>query len=337
MKSLADINVGDVFIYLKDLFNKATKKQIILLIILALLGSFGYIFGKEWWVRYSLSKEAQTIITKIAQVEEDFFKLDGKYKQDIFKDKDLTRALGVSLDSGFDDFGFDRGKNYRSRRFKQQQDDSFNIGYSGNFLVEVDSENACLVLKYKKNSADKTFFYASFKNAVALCQGKKCPKKANINDEGLCYVNDTCFTKRQDKETHRSCGDNKGEQTRECVASCESGTCTKWSECVCKKGFEWDGKTCKQMQTEKDCTSEQCFNGTYCEDREPIEKEVENGICKRFATCQKNTGWSYSSWECSCVNNDFCPVQDQCLSYPGDQNKITLPDQEGSCTNVYYT
>lgn len=335
MKSLSEINVSDVFIYFKDLFNKTSKTKKIFFVILVLLVSLGYVFGKEWWIRYNLSKDAQTTITKIAQVQQDFLKLDGQYKKDLFKDKNLANALGVKLEKDLDPFGMGQRRSLRSRR-NQQQDSDYNIGYSHNFLIEIDPENACLVLKYKKNTDDKTFFYASFKNALAFCQGKKCPQKVNENTEGLCYVNDTCFTERQDKETTRSCGDGKGEQTRKCVASCAGGTCSDWSECNCKKGFEWDGKTCKQTQTEKDCTSEQCYNGTYCEDKEPIEKNVENGTCKRYAICQKNTGWSYTSWECSCANNDFCPVNDQCLPYPGDKNKITLPNQEGSCTNVYY-
>lgn len=338
MKSLADINVSDVFVYLKNLYNKTTKWQKIVFFLLAVLLTVGYIYGKNWWLKYNMEKNAQNIINKIVKSEKDFFQANGSYKKDLFKDNDLVRELDITSSSRSGNYDIDNRRNSRYRRgLSRLEEESFDTGYSGDFRINVDVENTCLVLTYQKDIQNKTIFYASFDDPQALCQGKKCFKQSNNTGEGLCYSNGNCFFASQLKETERPCGDGKGSQIRKCVTSCEGGTCEPWGPCVCKKGFEWDGKTCKQLQTEKDCTAEQCFNGTYCEDREPIEKEIENGSCKRYASCQKNTGWTYTSWECSCVNNDFCPLNESCSPYPGDKKNITLPNNEGSCTNIYYT
>lgn len=339
MRSLSDIDVNEVFVYLKNLYDKTTKRQRILFLVIVISLISGYFYGKNWWERYQITKQAKNIITKIVKSEKDFFAANGKYATNIFKDKQLANNLGISSGYSGEDTYFNQDDNMRGWRnsstFNSEEESSGAV-YSGDFYIEVDPENTCLVLKYKKNTLDKTIFYASFEKEKVLCQGKKCLKESTDN-ESLCYLNGGCFISKQTKETERLCGGGKGSQTRECSPSCEGGTCGEWSACVCEKGFGWDGKTCKQLQTEADCSEEQCFNGIYCEDKEILTKNIENGSCQRFASCQKNSGWKYSSWKCSCNNETFCPSNEKCFPYPGNTDQIALPNQEGSCTDIHYT
>lgn len=339
MRNLDEINVLEIFDYIKELYGKTTKKQRIIFVVVIVLLIFGYLFGKNIWERYSILKQAENIVTEISKSENDFLEKDGKYKKDIFTDQRLIRVLSISSYRTDDSLGASSFSSSRRRNNMSEGDfdEEPNLAQSGDFYIEVDAENACLVLKYKRNTLDKTIYYASFTDPKILCQGKKCFKQAKNENEDLCYANSSCFPARLTFPEEQSCGDNKGLQTRKCHPSCNGGACEEWSECVCKKGFEWDGKTCKQSQTEEDCTEDQCFNGIYCEDREVLTKNIENGSCQRVASCQKNVGWIYASWNCSCNSDSFCSLKETCVARPSDQAKIDLPDEEGNCEKVYYT
>lgn len=338
MKSIADINVQEALVYIKDLFKKTTKTQRIIFAVVVLFLFTGYFLGKDLWQKYSMLGQAKKIVAKISQSEQDFLNTEKQYKKDIFSDEKLVRELQVTV--GYNDMDSMEDPlfmNRRRRRNKNSNQD-LNVGQSGDFFIDVDAENGCLVLKHERNSINQTTFYASFTNGKVLCQGKKCFKQSKNGEENLCYVDGSCFAPRLKAETKRLCGDGRGSQTRVCQPSCEgAGICTEWSPCQCERGFEWDGKTCKQLQTEKDCTKDQCFTGVYCEDMEPLTKDVDNGSCKRLSSCQKNRGWSYTSWECSCNGDDFCSLKEECVKKPENKDNIDLPDNEGVCTNIYYT
>lgn len=327
-----NVNIKEKFL---SLYNKTTRTQRIFVPVLILLLISCYLYGKETWNKYVISKQARNIITKITKTEKDFLASNGKYTKNIFLNKELSDELNIKSDSEVEN----KKIVSKRRRFNNssREEKAYDSGYSGDFYIEIDSANACLVVKYKKNTQDKTTFYASFEDEHVFCQGKKCIKESNSINEKLCYKDGTCFTSKQSQATEQKCGDGKGSQTRECVPSCEGGTCKPWKECVCQKGFEWDGKTCKQLQTEKDCTEKQCFTGVYCEDQEPITKDIQNGSCKRFSSCQKNKGWKYTPWQCSCNGEKFCPSKESCEPYPGNKDKFILPNQVGACTGIRYT
>ena len=337
MRSIADINVQEVFDYVKNIYQKTTKSQRIIFAVIVVSLVSGYLYGKSLWERYGILKRARYIVSEIAKSENDFFKKEGKYKKDIFTDTKLANTLQIGRIS-YDDFDFSEGPSSRRHRHNLNRniEEDPNVAQSGDFYIEIDADNACMMLKYKRNTSDKTIFYASFENPKTLCQGKKCLKQSKNGQDNLCYADGNCFTVKLSQKTQLSCGNGNGTQVRTCEPSCEGGSCGKWSECICKKGFEWDGKTCKQSQTEKDCTEEQCFNGIYCEDKEPLVKNIENGSCQRTVTCAKNKGWKYTPWDCLCNSEDFCASNEQCVLRPNNQNKMTLPNQEGSCTNTYH-
>lgn len=339
MRNLDDIDVKEVIDYLKKLYNKTTKKQRLWFCLVIFLLSSGYMIGKNLWERYTIFKQAKNIITKISKSENSVFEKDGTYKKDIFSDPTLASSLSMPVGFSYDT-DFNRNSDLYQRRPSSRYDDAddnLGTGISGKFYIEVDADNACVVLKYERNTPDRTTYYASFKDDKILCKGKKCFKEANNKKENLCYTNGSCFHANLNKNTKRSCGNGRGSQTRECTPSCDGGNCGEWGECTCDKGFEWDGKTCKQTQTEQDCTEEQCFNGIYCEDKESITKNIENGNCKRSASCQKNKGWIYTPWECSCNDYNFCSSKEECLPRPKNKAKITLPDEQGFCNDVYYS
>ncbi len=328
----------DIKINIKEkvlsLYNRTTKTQRIVFPLLVLLLISAYLYGKEIWDKYSVSKQAKNIITTISKSEKDFYTANGEYNKDIFRQSKLVKELNIKTESEVEN-----NIQFSRRRFgKNINNDqtSYDTGYSGDFYIETDASNACVVLKYKKNTSDKTTFYASFEDENIFCQGKKCFKQSSSNNEKLCYSDGGCFVPKQTQQTQQKCGNGRGTQTRECVPNCEGGSCKPWNECVCEKGFEWDGETCKQLQTEKDCTQDQCFTGIYCEDREPVTKNITNGSCERIASCQKNKGWEYTPWQCSCNSKDFCPSSEACVAYPGNKEKLVLPNQEGFCTKVSY-
>ena len=342
MKSIADINVQEAFDYLKGVYQKTTRKQRTIFVIVIVSLITGYLYGKDLWEKYTILKRAKYIVSEIAKSEDTYLKQYGRYKKDIFKDTTLVNNLGINYgvrdDSYFNgNLPLRKHRNNFNRNMEEDFEQDANAIQSGDFYIEIDDENACMMLKYKKLSPDKTIFYSSFKDPKTLCQGKKCLKQSKNGQENLCYVNGNCFPVKLSQETKRSCGDGNGTQIRTCVPSCNGGACEEWGKCVCNKGFEWDGKTCKQSQTEKDCTKEQCFNGIYCEDKEPLTKNIGNGSCQRLASCEKNTGWKYDSWDCSCNSQNFCPSNEQCVIRPNNQQKLILPNDHGSCTDVYYT
>ena len=338
MRNLDEIDVQEILDYIQKIYCKTTKKQRILFVVIVLLSVSGYFYGKNICEIYSILKQAKNIISEISKSENNYLKQNGKYKQDIFTDSRLANLIKIG--SGNDE-SFDYGSSNRSRRRRSDfntnnDEEDANIAQSGNFYIEVDAENACMMLKYKRNTSDKTIYYASFKDPKVLCKGKKCLKQAKNEGESLCYANSSCFPSKLILENKQACGDGHGVKTRTCEPSCRGGVCGEWSECLCKKGFEWDGKTCKQSQTEKDCTDEQCFNGIYCEDKEILSKNIENGTCQRFAECKKNKGWQYTSWNCSCNDKNFCASKETCVAYPVNKTQITLPNGEGLCTGIYY-
>ena len=337
MRSLDEINVQEAFDYIKELYKKTTKKQRILFIVIVSLSVIGYLFAKNIWEKYTIARQAKHIIAEISKSESSFLEKDGAYKKDIFNDKKLSNILQITRRND-EDFGYGSMGSFRERNRDMGRgiEDDPNIAQSGDFYIEVDAENACMVLKYKRNTSDKTIYYASFDNPKTLCQGKKCLRQAKNEGEHLCYANSSCFPAKLALEDKRICGDGNGLQTRSCQPSCNGGSCGEWSECVCEKGFEWDGTTCKQSQTEEDCTENQCFNGIYCEDKEALTKNIESGTCQRVAVCRKNVGWQYASWQCSCNDDNFCALKDKCVARPDTYTQITLPNDEGFCTGVYY-
>ena len=338
MRNIADINVTEIFVYITNAFKKTTKKQRISAIIIFVVLVVGFIFGKELWQRYSLQKQAEKISAEVSQVQTNFFKTNKKYKKDIFAEPKLKSSFDTFDDSFDMDDDIFLGPGHRRRFLKQQrQDFDFSTARKGDFTIESDAENGCLVIKHGKNISHRTVFYSLFNEEKVYCQGKNCLKKAKNNEVGLCYKDGICFPTKQLQETQRSCGDNHGKQTRKCTPSCENGLCEEWSECKCDFGFEWDGTTCKQKETEKDCTDAQCFNGLYCENKGALEKNIPNGSCKRVAVCQKNIGWNYTAWECSCNSTEYCSSDEQCLKRPQNQAKKTLPGEGNYCTNTSYT
>ena len=337
MRNLDEINIQEVITHIKSIYNKTTTKQRIIFVVTVSFLLCGYLVSKNIWEKHKILKQAKYIVTEISKSEDNFLKQNGVYKKDIFTDSRLKTLLKINNRSN-DDFSYAMSTNSKGRRsnINTNNEEDPNVAQSGDFYVEVDAENACVVLKYKRNTSDKTIYYASFKDSKTLCQGKKCFKQSKNENENLCYLNGSCFHVKLNLKNEQTCGNGNGKQTRTCQPSCNGGTCGKWSECVCKKGFEWDGTTCKQSQTEKDCKENQCFNGIYCEDQETLTKNIENGTCQRVAACKVNSGWQYADWVCSCNSDNFCASKETCIARPNNKPKITLPNEEGSCNNVYY-
>lgn len=341
MRKLSEINVKDALNYIighvKGFYTKTTKKQRIVFVVVVLVLSCGYLFCKNIWEKYSVSKQAKHIIAEVSKSENSFFQKNGAYRKDLFKDANIRSVLKIvnkrNEDDDFDPFGSTKRRRNTSNRDTMEDP---NIAQSGDFNIEVDAENACVILRYKKETSARTIYYASFKDSKTLCQGKKCFKQAKNENEDLCYLDGVCFHAKLTLREKQTCGNGKGEQTRICKPSCDGGICEEWGECFCKKGFEWDGTTCKQIQTEKDCNENQCFNGIYCEDKGPLTKNIEKGTCQRVAACQKDKGWQYTPWECSCQDDNLCPLKEECIIRPDNQKQVVLPNEEGSCKDVYY-
>lgn len=269
------------------------------------------------------SSSSRSSSSRSGYSRDDYDNDDDNYSQNSFGSKSRSRSGSSSK---------------RKVGKSAQRIEDYDIAQTGDFYIENDAENGCVVLKYKRNTPEKTIFYASFTDGKVFCQGKRCIKETKNNEVDLCYVDGICFPTKQLQETERSCGDGNGIQKRKCKATCENGSCKEWGACKCKKGFEWTGKTCKQSQTENDCTEDQCFNGIYCENKDKLEKSIENGKCTRVAACQKNTGWQYTSWTCSCNSENYCSLGEQCIFRPQSKNEITLSEEDGgsSCSNIYY-
>ncbi len=337
MKNIAQMNVKDFFILLVQTFKKMSVKQRIILLVVVLLSVFGYIYGKGMWKKHTVFRQAQEIISKISQSQKDFLEKTGEYKKNLFAEEDIAASLNIYVYTDVDtdmDFENSTMRMGRRSRFNKSEAD-YNTGRSGDFYIELDNDNACIIMKYKNNSPEKTTFFASYAEGKAFCQGKMCKHKKGGGDS-LCYRDGVCFTPRLVEKTQRYCGNGRGLQTRKCTPSCNGGDCESWGECVCQKGFKWNGKTCVQSQTEKDCTEQECFNGIYCEEKGPLVKNIENGICKRYSSCLKQKGWIYTDWNCSCDDDNLCASQTTCIIRPENQNEMELPNQQGNCKEVSY-
>ena len=351
MKKLGKIDIDKIKTNLINFKNKIKKIHVITFIVVVLVGTFGFIYGKSAWTKYSVTKEAKNIIEKVSQSQQNIKNKTGQYTNDLFQDSTVVTELNLSqnidtLKSSKNQSGISTRKSrndddserspFRSSKSKRETAPDSNIGQSGDYYVEIDADNGCMIVKYRRFTPEKTIFYASFEDGKPFCQGRHCQEEANEEEIDLCYVNGMCFPKKLNYETERACGDGHGKQTRNCTKSCEGGTCEDWGECVCDKGYGWEGGTCKQLQTEKDCDRQQCFNGVYCEYPEALEKEIENGTCKRKVACQPNKGWQYTDWDCSCNKSYLCPVKDECTMMPQNTATLELPDGEGSCQNVVH-
>ncbi len=339
MKDFKNIQIKEIFLTALNWLKQTTKKQRIIFFVACASLVTVYSIGSNLWEKHKILKQAQNIVREISKVQQDVFSKNQKYEQNIFENDSLANSLRVSLN-----MPTAKSSSKSSRRNKRissiveddNNDIDYSVAYTGDFVIENNADEGCVVLRYKRNTPQKTIFYASFEEGKAYCRGKECINDTENDEANLCYNDGLCFLKKQKQNTNRSCGDGHGQQTRECTPSCEGGTCKDWGECVCKKGFEWDGTTCKQSQTEKDCTKDQCFNGVYCEDKEPLTKTIQQGSCERRATCQKNKGWLYSSWECSCEEN-FCSLKETCVPRPEDKDKLVFSDKNESCDKISYT
>ncbi len=335
MKNIKDIQITEAFLFVLNWLKQTTKKQRIIFFVTCLLLVIAYLIGMNLWDKHKILKQVQNIVEEISKVQQNAFSKNKKYEKNIFANRSLARLLNISLDMDMEEFSS------RSRRRSPiieriNEDTDYSVAYTGDFTIENNADEGCVVLRYRKNPLQRTIFYASFKDGKIYCRGKKCFKDTENDTVDLCYKDGFCFPRKQKQTTKRTCGNGQGQQTRECTPSCDGGICEDWGECVCKKGFEWDGTTCKQSQTEKDCTQDQCFNGIYCEDKEPVTKNIDKGSCVRRASCQKNKGWLYSSWDCSCEEN-FCSLKETCVPHPGDKDKLVFSDKNESCDKISYT
>lgn len=357
MENIKKIDVEKIKQYLskvKSKLSKIKKIHVITALVIIVAGSIGFFYGKNAWKKYTITKGAQKIITRISQSQQEIKEKTGKYTNNIFEDGSVAAELDLSQDidtrqSNYATSGR-RGRTtvrtipteqddeefspFRTQRVKKISAEDPNVAQSGDYYVEIDADNGCMIVKYKRFTPEKTIFYAFFKDAKPLCRGRNCKEETNTEDADLCYVNGMCFPRRLKYETEQSCGDGHGKQTRNCSKTCDGGQCEEWGECVCEKGYGWDGKTCKQLQTEKDCNRQQCFNGVYCDYPDILEKTIENGTCKRKTTCQPNKGWQYTDWDCTCDKKYLCPLKDECVAMPRNLDSLELPDGQGNCLSI---
>lgn len=338
MKNFAQINVSDIFKFLLNKITKISKTQIIIFVVLVVAACVIYPFTKFHMEKKDILNKAQKIITEISNNQKKFFEENKKYDKDYFKNNKISETPSASYKKG-DKNNPSRNERHK-RRFankkEEEKEGEFSSSKVGNFFVEINAEKACVVLKYKKDTSEKTIFFASFEDAKPACIGIKCLKENMQESKSICYQKGECFVPFLVEKTEQSCGDNHGKQTRNCSPDCNGGKCDAWTECTCDIGYGWNGKTCVQLQTEKDCTDEQCFNGIFCEDKEPLKKEIENGTCQRAALCQKK-GWRYSNWRCSCPDENLCALKEQCTPKPENQKTLELPNQQGNCSDILYT
>ncbi len=93
-----------------------------------------------------------------------------------------------------------------------------------------------------------------------------------------------------------------------------NGSCgTSQRTCCAATGAwsDWDG-SCPS------CTSNQCWNGSKCEDKPSTSCSCTNGTCTRTWTCTPGTGWSYTDGTCVCntgytLKNGKCEKNTSCL------------------------
>lgn len=336
MKNFAEMKVSDAWNIVFPTIKKIKKTYIIIFVIFITISYVVYAFISDYKEKKEIANEAQNIATEISNNQKEFFAENKKY------DKEYFEHYGQDDDLGFDNMNYEKRHSISSRyqRGRLMDDGENNVNDAsasqiGNFYVEIDANNACMVLKYKRNTAQKTIFYASFEDGKPLCTGKKCLHKNIESDTSICYRDSECFQPMLKEKTTKTCGNNHGTQTRECTPSCTGGNCGEWSECACQKGYGWNGTTCTQLQTERDCTPEQCFNGISCEDKEPLKKEIEKGKCTRTATCQSK-GWKYTEWKCSCQDENFCALKEECIAKPEKQKSMKLTNEKDSCSDIYY-
>lgn len=211
---------------------------------------------------------------------------------------------------------------------------SQNTVFAGDYFLILNPKEDCLSIRYKTASKEETIFYVGYEENVIECTGKYCKKQAVPSS--FCYSQGLCFKKTLLSETERPCEGGNGKQTRKCTADCKGGKCEGWGDCVCDKGFKWNGKICEQEQTEKDCTQEQCYNGIYCEDMETLNKEISNGSCSRNSACTPQKGWQYSPWECTCQSEEYCAKEDSCQTRPQNANSYQMENNYGSCVDITY-
>lgn len=335
MKNFAQMNMTDLKEILVKSTKKITKKQIIIIVVLIAASYAGYAYSKVYREKQEIVHKAQKIIAEIAENQKEYFTENKKYDKEYFEHHEQNEDLYSPFSMEGDSRSLDKmGRRNFYNAGREINDPS--TSQIGDFYVEIDADNACMVLKYKRNTRQKTIFAASFDDAVPLCSGKKCLRKDLHSKGNVCYKEGECFQPFLSENTTKPCGNNHGLQTRECKSSCDGGTCADWGECVCSEGYGWNGTTCTQLQTEKDCTAEQCFNGLMCQNKEPLEKEIEGGTCQRNVSCQKE-GWKYTDWECTCKEENLCSLKDECVTKPEEQKTLELPNQQGICYNISYT
>lgn len=352
MRKFNKADIEKVKKYLLDLKIKIKVKHIIITVITLIVGTVGFLYAKNIWKKYSVEKGANRIIEIVSQSQRQTKEKTGKYTNDLFADSQVVASLRLSSDitnEGGDSSEVLPNRGKRRRRFSEsgnspfrnsesptEEDPDRNIAQSGNYYIEIDAKNGCMIVKYQRFTTEKTTFYAFFENAKPYCIGVNCKEQADDKNADLCYENGMCFPRILKHKTERVCGDKHGIQTRKCSKSCDGGVCEEWGPCVCNRGYGWDGKTCVQLQTEKDCNRQQCFNGVYCDYPDVLTKDIPNGTCKRKTTCQPNKGWQYTEWDCTCDKKYLCPVKDECVMMPKNVDILELPDGEGTCNNVSY-
>lgn len=125
-----------------------------------------------------------------------------------------------------------------------------------------------------------------------------------------------------------------------------SGTCGTSKRSCCSNGSwsEWD-KACGKA----DCTSDQCWNGSKCEDRPPTQyrpckgnvPNTVNGEQNRSALC-RSSGWEFGAWVglCLCEERHIWKGEDRgCEPLGifvwdnGKGNYISFCDDEPNCVS----
>ena len=87
-----------------------------------------------------------------------------------------------------------------------------------------------------------------------------------------------------------------------------SGTCSTTQRTCCATTGAWStwGLPCPT------CSSDQCWNGSKCVDREAVSRSCSGNLANatggtqtRTATCTNGSGWTYGSWTgaCTCASN----------------------------------
>ena len=100
-----------------------------------------------------------------------------------------------------------------------------------------------------------------------------------------------------------SCSSAGSKQYKYTASECTYSTSTRT---CCAATGEWSawGGSCPT------CSSEQCWNGSTCVNRESVSRNCSSyitnaysGTQTRTATCTSGSGWSYGSWTGTCYCN----------------------------------